>query len=125
MKIKKEQCKDTGLVAGLVLMFTGLTVLDYLWIKIAFAVILISLIMPQVFYYPAVLWFGLSDILGKIVSKIVLGAVYAVVVLPVGLIRRLSKKDPMFLKAFRNSNIKSAWVVREHEYSDKDILKPF
>ena len=125
MKIKKEQCKDTGLVAGLVLIFSGLSVQNFFWIKLAFAVILISLIIPQIFYYPAVLWFGLSDILGRIVSKIVLGAVYVTVVLPVGLIRRLSKKDPMFLRAFGSRNIKSAWSVREHKYSDKDILKPF
>lgn len=125
MKIEKEQCKDTGLVAGLVLIFSGLSVQNFFWIKLAFAVILISLIIPQVFYYPAVLWFGLSDILGRIVSKIVLGAVYVTVVLPVGLIRRLSKKDTMFLRAFGNRNLKSSWAVREHKYSDKDILKPF
>lgn len=125
MKINKEQCKDTGLVAGLVLIFSGLAAQDLFWTKIAFAVILISLIIPQIFYYPAVIWFGLSDILGRIVSKIVLGAVYVTVVLPVGLIRRLSKKDPMLLRVFGDRNIKSAWAVREHKYSDKDILKPF
>lgn len=125
MKITKTQSKDTGIVAGLVLIAAGLYTGDLLWIKISFGVLLAAVILPGLYHFPAVLWYGLSELTGGIVSKIVLGIIYLLVVLPVSVIRKLSGKDSMMLASFGKKDMKSSWTVREHQYAENDIVKPF
>ncbi len=53
------------------------------------------------------LWFKLGIFLGKIVSPLIMGLIYFIVVTPIGLIMRIIKKDLLNLKF---NNKKSYWV---------------
>tara|TARA_B100000029_G_scaffold489569_1_gene547433 strand:- start:426 stop:824 length:399 start_codon:yes stop_codon:yes gene_type:complete len=56
-------------------------------------------------------WHNLGLLLGLIVSPIVMGAIYFLVVSPTGLIMRLLGKDLLKLKF--DKNIKSYWINRD------------
>ena len=56
------------------------------------------------------LWIKFGELLGKIISPIVMGIVYFFVVTPIGMFMRLNKKDLLKLK-FSEDN--SYWIKRE------------
>ncbi len=58
------------------------------------------------------LWFKFGLILGKIVSPIVLGIVFFLVVTPTGIIMRLIGKDLLNLK---KKNYESYWIEKDNE----------
>lgn len=124
MKITKEMRKDTGIVFGLIMLYVGITTENSLLLKISFLVFLLSVIVPSIYSYPAIVWFKISEILGFIVSKAVLAIIYIIVVLPVSVIRKLSGSDSMKIKNFGNSD-QGTWTKREHMYSNSDFIKPF
>ncbi len=124
IKPSVEQQKDTGVVFGLVLILAGILTNDLLWTKIALGIILAALIIPKAFRVPAVLWFGLSEKLGFIVSNIILGLIYLALVVPVSFLRKLFKKDGMMIKNFKKRK-GGYWSVRDHEYKAGDFQKPF
>ncbi|HAQ61578.1 TPA: hypothetical protein DCR49_06210 [Candidatus Delongbacteria bacterium] len=123
-KISKEQSKDTGIIIALILLLSGTVLKSFLLIKISIVIIFISFLIPVLFYFPAIVWFGFSKIFGSVVSKIVLAIIFILAVFPVGLIRKAMKKDPMMIRSFKKGS-GSAWTVREHKYSESDILKPY
>ena len=55
------------------------------------------------------LWFKIGIFLGKIISPLVMGIIFFIVVTPIGLLMRLLNKDLLNLK-FNNSN--SYWIER-------------
>jgi Saxitoxin biosynthesis operon protein SxtJ len=59
---------------------------------------LISLAMPRLLTPLTRYWMGLANILHNIVSPVVLGVLFFLVVTPVGCLMRLSGKDPLRLK---------------------------
>ncbi len=79
---------------------------------------------PMFFYYFAIFWLGFSQILGTIVSKIILSVVFFVMVLPVGLIRRMMGKDSLQLKKFKKGK-SGVMLQRNHLFTSEDIVNPF
>lgn len=59
---------------------------------------LISLLAPQLLTLLTKYWMGLADLLHKIVSPVILGIFFFLVVTPIGYLMRLSGKDPLRLK---------------------------
>jgi len=57
------------------------------------------------------LWLKLGLLLGKIVSPIALGILFYGVVAPIGLVMRLTGKDPLRLKLDSGAN--SYWILRK------------
>ena len=55
-------------------------------------------------------WFKFGKILGKVVSPIVLGVVYFIIITPIGLFLRLTGKDLLQTKFSKNN---SYWIKRE------------
>jgi len=68
------------------------------------------------------LWYKLADILGKIVSKVILSIVFFVFLFPLSLLSRLFRKENLGVNK-RNRN--SMWIYREYTYSKKDLQKPW
>ncbi len=58
------------------------------------------------------IWFKFGLLLGKVVSPVVMGAVFFLVVTPTGLIMKFLGKDLLNLK---KSNSKSYWVEKKNE----------
>ena len=59
------------------------------------------------------LWFKFGILLGSIVSPIVMGAVFFIIVTPVGLIMRFLGKD--LLRINKNRNISTYWINRDKQ----------
>jgi len=57
------------------------------------------------------MWIKLGVLLGKLVSPIVLGILFYGVLTPIGVVMRLTGKDP--LRLTRNAEAKSHWLPRE------------
>ena len=70
-----------------------------------------ALVRPSLLIVPNRLWFRLGMALNKVVSPIVLGAMFFVLVTPVGLVRRALGADPLRLKHARG--LPTYWVKRE------------
>ena len=56
------------------------------------------------------LWFRFGIILGKIISPIIMGIIFFLVVTPIGLMMRLFRKDVLKLKYRQN---KSYWIEKD------------
>ena len=67
-----------------------------LWV--GFLGLLIGLTSPKLLYYPYKFWMKLGLILGWVNSRIILGFVYMIVLLPIAFIMRLIGHDPLRTK---------------------------
>lgn len=123
-QISTKQASDAGMAAVLILLLIGLFTSNDMYYKIAIPVLIINMAFPMAFYPFAVFWFGLSQLLGTIMSKIILTIVYVCMVIPVGGIRRLLGKDPLRLSEFKK-NKSSVMHIRNYDFSSKDMENPF
>jgi hypothetical protein len=94
------------------------------WLIGAMAALVIDMTVPQVYRPLAVVWFGLSHLIGRLTSRIILSVVFFGVVMPVGLLRRFSGKDPLNLKAFK-AGTDSVMKERNHRFVAADLEKPY
>lgn len=122
--ISKKKCSDAGMAAVLIMMLIGIFTRKVIFYQIGIPLLVINMIIPAFFYPFAILWFGLSGLMGDILSRIILSLVYIFVVMPVGLIRKLAGKDPLKLREFKKSD-HSVMVSRDHLYVPSDLEKPF
>lgn len=88
------------------------------------ALLLLGMIWPAAMRPLAFVWYGLAMLMGKVVSSILLGIVWLVLVVPVGLARRFMGKDSLRLKQWRDGS-PSAFVVRDHVYEAADMKNPY
>jgi polyferredoxin len=120
----KEQSKDTGMALVLILLLVwGYTRHDA-FVLTAIGLHVVSMTVPQVFRPAAVVWFGLSHILGAVVSRLILGGVFFVVVTPVAIWRRVFKLDSLQLREFKTGQ-GSVMKERNHTYTGKDLEQPY
>ena len=123
-KISNTQAKDTGMAMVLILLLVAAFTHDFGWMRAAVIVLIVDMIWPMVFYPVAVVWLGLSHIIGTVVSKILLSVIFVVLVTPVGLLRRAMSRDSLQLKAFKRDRA-SVMKVRNHVFVPADIEKPY
>jgi len=122
--ISKKQASDSGMAAVLILLLIGFFTNNDLYYKIAIPLLVINMTVPM-FYYPfAVLWFGFSQVLGTVVSKIVLTVIYIIIVIPIGVSRRLLGKDSLKLSEFKKSK-STVMQIRNYSFLSKDIENPY
>jgi hypothetical protein len=122
--ITKEQSKDSGMAVVLILLIVGFLKKDDIFFWAAAVSLLMDMTFPMFFYPFAIFWFGLGNLLGAIVSRILLSVVYVVIVLPVALIRQFMGRDALLLKKFKKGN-GSVMKTRNHAFGPADLEKPF
>jgi len=122
--ISKKQATDTGMAAVLILLLIGLFTKNNLYYKIAIPVLVVNMIFPMFYYLFAIIWLGFSQLLGTIVSKIILTIIYIIMVIPVGLFRRILGKDSLQLSGFKKSN-SSVMQTRDYNFLSEDIENPY
>ncbi|MCB1355577.1 MAG: hypothetical protein KDK53_03460 [Maritimibacter sp.] len=83
------------------------------WIVLAIAVVFaaLALFRPAVLRVPNRLWFKFGMLLGAIIAPVVMGLVFLVAFVPIGLIIRLTGKDLMSVKAAPEAE--SYWIDRK------------
>jgi hypothetical protein len=90
----------------------------------AFWALLMTMLAPRIFFPFAVIWYGIAEILNRISSWLVLHAVFFILVVPVGMIRKWRGKDTMKLKQFKKSRL-SVMTIRDHLYDASDLKNTF
>ncbi|MCR4303433.1 MAG: SxtJ family membrane protein [Gallionella sp.] len=80
-------------------------------VGVAIAFALVALVKPALLAGLNRLWMKLGVLLGKVVSPIALGILFYVVITPLGMVIRLTGKDPLRLKFQPDED--SYWMLRE------------
>jgi hypothetical protein len=113
-----EWIKDTGFVLALLVLVAGLRYGRAFFIASAL-LLLVSLLIPKVLYPVAYLWLKLSELLNLIIPKVFFGLVFFVIIVPLGLFRRLTKGDTLLIKDWREA--RTSFVERNHRFSRQDM----
>tara|TARA_Y200000002_G_C22472517_1_gene575218 strand:+ start:123 stop:515 length:393 start_codon:yes stop_codon:yes gene_type:complete len=101
--ITKKKLREFGLIIGLgIPLFIG-WIFPIMWghlfrswtLWIGFPILIISFVRPMLLYFPYRGWMFLGTVLGWLNSRIVLGLVYLLVLLPISLIMRAFGHDPL------------------------------
>lgn len=123
-EVTKKQCMEFGQVCALAAMFFALYFKNDHYVIVAFVLLLITIIVPIILYPFAVLWFGLSKLLSAVSPAIMMGILFFLIVMPVGIFRRLLGKDTLQLKQFKKGR-GSVLTDRDHLYTEDDLLHTF
>ena len=84
-----------------------------LWITLVS--LTLTLLKPYYLYYPYKIWMFIGTVLGWINSRIILGLVFLLVLLPIAFFMKLFGYDPLRLK---RGNAKSYREIRQHKSTD-------
>ena len=113
--IKISSNKSFGIVFFIVFLLIALYPLTYneeirIWSTVVALVFLIlGLVNSKILSPLNKLWFKLGIFLGKIISPLIMGVIFFLVVTPIGLIMRMLGKDVLNLKYNKN---KSYWIEK-------------
>ncbi|HZI81734.1 MAG TPA: SxtJ family membrane protein [Vicinamibacterales bacterium] len=120
----RDRSRDTGLALVLLLLIAQLATGRQGLITAAVVALVVAMTAPLVFRPLSVVWFALSHLLGTVMSKVLLGAVFYLIVTPVGVARRLLGHDSLRLRAFKGGDA-SVMHVRQHVFVPDDLDKPY
>ena len=81
----------------------------YRWLIAGMAMGLVTFAAPNLLTPLNKAWMKLGELMGKVVSPLVLGVIFLLLITPVGLITRLFGRDELHLK---RQNVESYWVNR-------------
>ena len=122
-KIKMSSNRSFGLVFFLVLFIIALWPIingrDFFQIRVlplylSLIFLILGLINSKLLTPLNLLWFKFGILLGTIISPIVMGVVFFMVVTPTGLVMKIMKKD--LLQNKYNRNKKSYWLKRNKSF---------
>ncbi len=117
VEVKVGSERNFGLVFAAVFALIGLWPLiggsGPRWIVLAISLLLIAIAMvrPSLLTVPNRLWFRFGMLLGAIVAPIVMGLVFLIAFLPIGLIMRAVGKDLLSIRMQPDAD--SYWIKRE------------
>ena len=83
--------------------------------------VVLGTIFPRALKYIYIVWMGVAFVLGFIMSHLILGLFFFLVITPVGLLARLFGKDFLSLKLDRAA--KSYWLPRERKPKSADVYE--
>lgn len=123
-KITKDQSRDTGMAVVLLLLLIFASKKKEGYLLAAIILQVVNMAVPQVFKPVALVWLGFSELLGAVMSRILLSIVFFAVVTPIAVFRRLVGKDSLKLRAFKASK-DSVMVERNHTFIGRDLERPY
>lgn len=124
---KRGSDRSFGLVFAAALTTLGLVPLLHhaaprWWMFAAAAVFAaIALVRPQILYPLNRAWLMLGELLHRVVSPLVMGAIFFLCVTPIAMIMRWRGADVLSLK--RRPDLKSYWIVREGPVAAPQSMK--
>jgi len=114
-----------GLLSLVLVLLVLRFVLDVRQLVIAAAaVVFLGLASETVSSFLSAAWWGVTGLIGRLISGILLSLIYFVVVTPVGLLRRLLRKGPPSLQPLARGK-DPALEVREHTFGPADFERPW
>jgi len=101
--------RDFGLVVGGVFVLLGawwiyrgkFTSVAYVILLLGGLLMLLGLVMPRALIYPNKAWMKLAEVLSFVMTPIILGIVFFLIVTPIGVVKRLFGWDPLNRRAGR------------------------
>jgi hypothetical protein len=90
-----------------------------LWVSVFF--ISLALVAPKLLYWPYKVWMFVAGIIGFINTRLLLGATFYLLIFPIGLVLKLTKKL-QFKKTHRQP---SNYVVRSDTITKTQLEQPF
>ena len=120
----KKQIKDSGMAFTLLFLLLGYFSNRLFFYKIALPVLLINMIYFSLYLALAIVWLGLSKLLGIIVSNILLLVIFYIVVTPVGILRKILGYYSLRLKEWKNGET-SVFIIRDFVFTKEDLENPF
>lgn len=118
-----DQIKESGFAAALIFSIASLYLGNFLTIM-AIITLIFSMTIPVMLKPFAYFWFGLSIILGNIMSKVLVSIIYILIVIPFGLLMKAVNKDAMKLNEFKKDKT-SLFIKKNHLYTTQDIINPY
>lgn len=123
-KISKDQSRDTGMAVVLLLLLVFASKKREGYLLAAIVLHVVNMAVPQIYKPLAVVWLGFSELVGAVMSKVLLSIVFFGVVTPIAIFRRLAGKDSLKLRAFKKSK-DSVMVERNHTFAARDLERPY
>jgi hypothetical protein len=123
-KISKDESRDTGMAMVLLFLILFMSTKRNAFLLSAVALHVVNMVVPTAYRFVAVVWLGLSHIVGSIVSRILLSLVFFLVVTPIGLLRRYTSRDALKLREFKKSD-ESVLLRRNHTFVAADLDRPY
>ena len=119
----RKRAVDTGMALTLICLIVGLARAKTGWFAAAAVVLVLNMTAPRLFGPLSKVWFGLSGLMGAVMSKVILTIVYFLVLTPVGLLRRAMGKDTLRLAAFKKDQ-DSVFHARSGPFTSADLKTP-
>ena len=115
--MNKTKILETSLVitTGFLVIYFLTSIKAFLLVALTFG--LIGILIKPLAKYVAILWFKLADALNFVVSKIVLGTIFFLVLFPISLLYRISKNDKLQIRKSKSS----LWTIRNYKYKSADL----
>jgi hypothetical protein len=123
-KITKDQSRDTGMAMVLLFLLAAASRKKEGYLFVGMVLHVVNMTVPKVYKPIAIFWLGLSDLLGSVMSRVLLSIVFFGVVTPIGIFRRLLGRDSLKLRAFKASK-ESVMVERNHTFVAQDLDTPY
>ena len=120
--------RNFGLVFALVFALAALSPLRHggdvrLWaMLLAITLIVVSLVASRLLHPFNLLWFRLGLALHFVMTPLVMGIMFYLVITPIGVVMRLTGKDPLRLKRLPASS-DSYWILRQSPGPTADSMK--
>ncbi len=122
--ITLAQTYGSGLALILIFLIIFFFKREILYIQIITGITILLMIWTTPFRYFGILWMAFGDGMGKIVSRIVLSAIFLLLVVPVGLVKGGHIRKTMQINLFGKGQA-SLFKNRDHVFSKNDFEKPF
>ena len=97
------------IVAGYLWLYEGKPVAIQAFLVLAAAFLAFTLFMPIALRPLNKAWYKLGLLMGRVVSPIVLGILFFILITPIAIVMRLAGRDPLRL---RKQDVQSHWIDR-------------
>ena len=121
-RMKREKELEAILVIGAGLLVFYFIFKIELLVIISLGLIIISLASKFICSKIVWLWFKLSEVMGYVMSRILLTAIFFLFLYPISLLYRLFNDDNLNLK---KGNRSSYFTDRNHQYEPRDLENPW
>lgn len=88
-------------------------------------ILLLGMISPKLFTPLCSLWFGLAEVLGGFMSRVILFLAYLGIVSPMALLKRTHLREKFFPKNNEQTSLQFSYGEKGHTFSKDDMTKPY
>lgn len=122
--ISRDQAKDTGMAMVLVCLLAGILGARPQFFTASVVLLLLNMTFPGAYRPVAKIWLGLSHLMGTVMSRVILTVVFFLLLMPVGVVRRLLGHDSLQIRRWKK-DMSSVFRVRGHTFTARDIANPY